>query len=122
MPLLSLSDLLETQSTLLQKEDDDRQVLEALASLSVDILRDTLLQWIGLKMPANWTFYELTLVPPAKCSDGVVRGLAEYIHFCGGREFPEYIAELQEKVDGVVFGYQWIGSTIRIVVSKADTP
>lgn len=120
-PLISLSDLLATANVVLQKEEEDRQTLLVLSSLSADILREKLLTWIGLKMPFQWTFYELSIVPPAKCSDGIVRALPEYIHFCSGREFPSFVAELQAKVDGVLFGYQLIDSTLRIVVSKADT-
>ena len=121
-PLLTLRDLLDTQSGLLQKEEEDRKTLLALSSLSLDKLRDTLLTWVSLQMPPMWTFYELSIVPPTTCSDGVSRGLADYIQFCSGRDFPSYIVDLQAKVGGVVFGYQSNGGRLRIVVSKADTP
>ena len=107
---------------LVRKEQEDKAHIEAIGALSVNVLRDLLMPWVAANMPDLWTLLEIDILVPTQCSDGVSRALPEYILFCTGYEFPDHVSALQQKLSGIVVGFQNLGSKIRIVVSKAALP
>lgn len=122
VPVLSLDDLLQDHSIRLQQEASDKATIESIGLMPLETLKTKLLTWVSLKMPAAYPVLDISLQPPSKCSDGLTRGLAEYIVFVTGRPFQDHVADLQQKVSGVSFGFQNLGSALRIVVSKAEAP
>ena len=99
-----------------QKEAADKSALDAIGGLS---LRGKLVTWATLGFPNAWTVHEVSVVPPAQCSDGVARDLAGYIQFVSGKTLAEHVATLQTRVTGITVSYAWTGSAILIVVTKA---
>lgn len=115
-PPLSIEDLMNDVAVLQQKEAADKSALDAIGGLS---LRGKLVTWATLGFPNAWTVHEVSVVPPAQCSDGVARDLAGYIQFVSGKTIGDHVAALQARVTGIVVSYAWTGASILIVVTKA---
>lgn len=119
MPI-TLSDIQSAQEVVLQKEATDKQLLDGIGSPNVDDLRIKLVQWALLGYPNAHKIMELKIVPPPVCSDGQIRGLADYIQFCSGKLIHEHVADLQSDLPDFSVGYVNTGSSVDIVVSKPE--
>ena len=113
---IAIEDLLNDVAVLQQKEAADKSLFDSIAGLS---LRPALVTWATLGFPNAWTVHEIAVQPPAHCSDGVVRDLADYIVFVSGKTIGDHVAALQARVTGIVVSYAWTGASILVVVSKA---
>lgn len=118
-PPLSIADLLSDQSVLEAKEQSDGQLFNAIGALTTDELKPTLLQWARIGFPNAFSVYQVSVQDPNLCSDGVSRGLADYIVFCSGKTIQDHVALLQEKLADIVVSFTYTGSMIHVVVSKA---
>jgi hypothetical protein len=118
-PPISLADILNSVELIRQKEADDKASLERIGSATYDSLRSMLVVWASRGFPSAYTLMEVAINPPALCSDGVHRGLADYIVFCSGKSIQDHVALLQEKLVDIVVSYANMGYAIAIVVSKA---
>ena len=118
-PPITLADILAATEVVSQKETQDRAALETIGSISFETLRTTLIQWATAGFPNASTLYVVPLTPPDLCSDGVKRGLADYITFLTGKTMPELIAPLQARCPDFVLSYATTGPEILIVVSRA---
>lgn len=115
-PPLSIEDLMNDVVVLQQKEAMDSAALNSIAGISI---REPLVTWATLGFPNAWSIHEVSVVPPARCSDGVARDLAGYIQFVSGKTIGDHVAALQARVTGIVVSYAWTGASILIVVTKA---
>lgn len=116
--ILSLDDLLNDQSVILQKEDQDKNAILAISNMTTSQVRPMLLQWATQGFPGLFEIYRLNVTPPSACSDGVIRNLPEYIEFCSGKQLHEHVNEFQKKLTNIQVGFANYGSYISIVVSK----
>lgn len=116
---IQISDLLNDVAVVLQKEAADKSTLDGIAGMSSDVLRQKLVVWATQGFPNAYTLMDLTVQPPAQCSDGVVRDLAGYISFVSGKTLAEHVAALQARMSGITASFAWTGYAILIVVSKA---
>ena len=119
IPPLSLTDILNSVEVLQQKEASDKALLEGIGGASAESLRPTLITWATRGLPNAYPLLEVVIQPPTQCSDGVVRGLADYIVFCSGQTIESQVALLQAKLTGMVVSYANLGHAIGIVVSTA---
>ena len=117
-PPISIDDLMNSVQMIAQKEADDKAALEAIGDVTVDQLRAKLVDWAMAKFPNNYEVHKVVIIPPAKCSDGVTRQLAEYIEFCSGKPFNDFVDLLRQKVVGITLGFANMGSHIAILASK----
>jgi hypothetical protein len=101
-----------------QKEAADKLLLEGIGAISHEDLKTKLLAWASSGFPNAYEIHQLVITPPARCSDGVVRGLSDYITHCSGKCITEHVAVLQSKVTGMNISFANMGSHIAIVVSK----
>ncbi len=120
IPLVTLTDILGATDVLQQKETTDKTMLEAIGTPNVDVLRSKLVQWALQGFPNVYILMELTIAPPATCSDGQTRSLAEYVEFCSGKPMYHHVSILQSQLPDFVIGFVNMGSSIQIVVSKKD--
>lgn len=118
-PQITLADILAATDLLVQKESQDTSALESIGSISFDTLRTTLIQWAKAGFPNAYTIYVVAITPPETCSDGVKRGLADYLAFLTGKTMTELIAPLQARCPDFVLSYATTGPEILIVVSRA---
>jgi hypothetical protein len=116
---VAIEDLLNDVFVIQQKESSDKASLLGVSNLSAASLRPMLVSWAGQGFPNAYPILDLSIQPPAKCSDGVARSLADYIEFVSGKSLAEHVAVLQSRMTGIVVSYAWTGQTILIVVSKA---
>jgi hypothetical protein len=116
---LTLAEILATQEVLAKRESDDKAKLEAIGQISIDTLRPKLISWAVAGFPNNYVIHELSIVPPACCSDGVSRGLADYIVFCSEKTLAEHVAALQTTLPDITVTFTFSDPVISIVVIKA---
>ena len=118
-PPIQISDLLNDVAVVQQKEADDKSVLDGISGISSDGLRQKLVVWATQGFPNAYTLMEISIQPPAQCSDGVARDLAGYIAFVSGKTIADHVAALQARMSGITASFAWNGTSILIVVSKA---
>ena len=116
---ISITDILNDVAIIQQKEAADKGTLDSIGAETHDSLRSKLVTWATLGFPNAYTLMEVSVTPPAQCSDGVARGLADYIVFCSGKTIQEHVALLQAKLDGITVSFANLGYAIAVVVSKA---
>jgi hypothetical protein len=115
---ITIDDLLNSVEIVKQKETEDKVLLEGIGTISHEQLKTKLLAWASAGFPNAYEVHRVTINPPAQCSDGVVRGLSDYIVYCSGKTMPEHVAVLQSKVTGMAISFANMGGYIAIVVSK----
>ena len=118
---LTLADILNAAEVVAQKELADKARLEAIGGITVETLRTALVHWGVLGFPNAWVLHSSTITPPQVCSDGVTRGLEDYIVFCSGKTIAEHVAVLQEKVASseITLGFANISGMIAVTVMRA---
>ena len=119
-PVITLADILNATELVQQKEVADKALLESIGNVTFESLRSKLIQWGVLGFPNAYTLMEVSVSPPQTCSDGVVRGLADYIVFCSGKTINEHVDVLQQKLPDMNVSFANMGGNIAIVVSKKD--
>jgi len=119
-PPITIDDLLSSVEVLTQKENEDKALLEGIGNMSHDTLKNKLLSWATAGFPNVYEITRVTINPPALCSDGVNRNLADYIVFCSGKTINEHVEVLASKVTGMNITFANMGSYIAIVVSKVQ--
>jgi hypothetical protein len=115
---ISLDDILNSVELLRQKEADDKGKLESIGTTSAESLRPALIAWATRGLPNAYPILEVSIQPPAQCSDGGVRSLTDYIAFCSGQTMESLVSQLQAKLTGMVVSFANLGHAIAIVVSK----
>lgn len=115
--VLSLDDLMNAQEIVVAKEQSDKLLLDQIGSQHVSALKSKLVEWVGRGKPHAYPILTLSIQPPAKCSDGVQRNLAEYITFCSGKSIEQHVGLLQAKLSGMSVSFANMGGQVAIVVS-----
>ena len=115
---ITIDDLLNSVEVVTQKETQDKAALESIGNMSHDELKTKLLSWATAGFPNVYEVHRVSITPPAICSDGVTRGLADYIVYCSGKTITEHVNLLSSKVTGMVISFANMGTCIAIVVSK----
>ena len=117
-PKITVADILASQEVLVQTEATHKALVDGISQMDITSLRNKLVLWGTLGFPNVYVIHEVAILPPACCSDGVSRDLANYITFCSGKTIQEHIASLQELVADIDVSFSYTGTTIQIVVSK----
>jgi hypothetical protein len=118
-PVITLDDIMSSIEVVTQKELADKNTLESIGNIGFEDLKNKLLVWGTSGFPNVYEIYKITIVPPTTCSDGVKRGLTDYIQFCSGKSIQEHVAALQQRVQDIVVTFANMGSYIAVVVSRA---
>jgi hypothetical protein len=118
--VLRLDDLLSHTDVLLQKEATDAAALAAIGNPDLSALRSRLVAWAVSGFAGSVPVCEVYLNPPAVCSDGVSRELADYIQFVSGKTIYEHLGVLGEKLPDFRVAFVYMGSSIQFMVSKAS--
>ncbi len=116
---ISLADILNDIQVIQQKEAADKAALDSIGNSTAESLRPKLIAWALAGFPNAYTLLEVSVTPPAQCSDGVTRNLTDYITFCSGKTIQEHVALLQTKLADMTVSFANVGYAIAIVVSKA---
>lgn len=116
--VLTLADLLNDQSVVQAKEQADKALLDSIGTQSVSSLRPKLLEWVLKGCPSAFPLLSLDVKPPAFCSDGEVRDLADYIQFCSGKTIEDHVGILQAKLPDIRLSFANIQGILTVVVVR----
>jgi hypothetical protein len=119
-PVITLADIMNATELVQQKETADKSLLESIGNVSFESLRSKLIQWASTGFPNAYQLMSISISPPQVCSDGITRGLPDYIVFCSGKTINEHVDLLQEKLPDMTVSFANMGGSIAIVVSKKD--
>jgi hypothetical protein len=114
--ILTLDDLMNEQAVITAKEQADKTLLETIGTQSVTSLRPKLVEWVLKGKPSAFPLLGLDIRPPSRCSDGEVRGLADYITFCSGKTLDEHVGLLQAKLPDIRVSYANVNGITTIMV------
>ena len=117
--VITLSDLMNSLEAINQKEGADRASTVSFLSQTTSSLREPLVQWAGLGFPNAYILMTVELSPPSKCSDGVVRNMAEYIVFLTGKTIQDWFVDMNTKVSGLRLEPSLPNGSIQIWVYKS---
>jgi hypothetical protein len=117
--ILTFADLMNEHDIVVQKEAADKALLESIGVQRVETLKPKLVEWVMKGCPNAYPIFSVNIQPPAKCSDGVVRNLPDYIEFCSGKTFDEHVGLLRPKLPDLNVSFANFGGVPTIVVSKA---
>ena len=120
LPTLTLADILSSRDVLLQQEADDKRNIESFGQFGLEDLRTKLVAWALTGFTNNYSIRTLSVTAPPVCSDGVVRGLSDYIEFCSGKPLIAHLADLQKMLPDIQVGFTLVGSVIHLVVLRSN--
>jgi hypothetical protein len=118
LDIISIDELLNSQSVILQKESDDTARLNTFFSPTMDSLRATLLAWASKGFPSLEKIGTLLLDPPDICSDGQTRSLPFYIEYVLQTTIASKLDGINAKTQGMTFTYSWVDKSITLHVSR----
>jgi hypothetical protein len=116
--LIDIAELLSSHAGIKQQEVVDRSTLSVLLNPSRESIRASMFQWAELGFPPIYILQQLSVTPPAVCSDGVSRSLYDYITYLLGQDMGAINASIQALCVGVLISYSFQGNTVRIHVSR----
>ena len=117
--LLTLEQLMSTQTAAAQQESHDRTELQAIVTPNMGQLNPLFIQWATAGFPENYTLLSFTITPPSPCSDGTTRNVYNYISYLIGKDLGETVTKFDGFFDGMTIAYNITGSAFTLVVSKS---
>lgn len=117
--LIDIAELLSSHAGIKQQEITDRSTLSVLLNPSRESIRASMFQWAELGFPPIYILQQLSVTPPAVCSDGVSRSLYDYVTYLLGQDMGAINASIQALCVGVLISYSFQGNTVRIHVSRS---
>jgi hypothetical protein len=118
LDVISIADLLNEQSIILQKEEADVNRLNAFFAPTMDSLRAALLAWATKNFPPVEKIGTLVLDPPDLCSDGEKRTLPYYIEYILKDSITNKLNGLNAKTQGMSFTFSWVEKSISLYVTR----
>ena len=118
-PLVAdINELLASYGAIKNQEATDKATLIVLINETRDTLRPPLFTWAAMGFPAIYVLQEFSISPPPICSDGVSRGIVDYVGYVLGQDMGQVIATIQSLCVGVTISYSFLGNVLRIHVTK----
>jgi hypothetical protein len=117
--VLTFSDIENDYAVLLAKEQADGDAIRSLGTVSVLGLKPLFVEWYSKGCPPSYPVYRVSVTPPSRCSDGVVRTLSDYIEFCSGTTLQDQVALFQAKLPDIRVSFANIQGQVALIVSKA---
>jgi hypothetical protein len=118
--LLTLEQLMSTQTAATQQEGNDRTELQAIVTPSMGQLNPLFIRWATAGFPENYTLLSFTINPPSPCSDGTTRSVYEYISYLIGTDLGDAVTRFDGFFQGMTIAYNITGSAFTLVVSKSS--
>ena len=117
--ILSLDDLLNTVDYELQKEIDDKVIVNSFMSPGYDVLKTMLKPWAKAGFPTSFLISSIELKVPPVCADGVSRSLSFYFEYLLGVSITTALQNMAANTTGMSFSYSHNGSnTINLHITK----
>lgn len=116
--IATLEELMTSHAATINKEGEDKTLLQCLLNPGASDFRPELFQWAAAGFPAIYVVKTFSLAPPSICSDGVARSVYEYVEYLLGVTHGVFLDTLMSRVTGIEFSYSYQGDSLRIHVSK----
>lgn len=117
--VIRLDDILGVVDVQKRREDEDATRLQQIASPNLVDIRNRLVQWGTGGFVGSCVLFSITIVAPERCSDGVVRTLAEYIQFVSGKTIYEHLELLRLRLPDFVVSFVYLaGGVIEFRASR----
>lgn len=117
-PVIRLSDILVEQTSILEREGNDRTKLNALVTPDLISIRAKLIAWASRGFPSNCDLVVFSMTPPNPCSDGASRNIYQYIEFLSGKTIEQHLGPIQAMLPDFVAAYYYDGTAMRVGVAK----
>lgn len=118
--LITLDELLNSRDVMMARETSDRQMIQYVENPDPVMLKRKLLEWAAAGFPDAFPVFTVSISPPEVCSDGVARGLYDYIQFVSGQSLADKMKALEAKLKGISVVNSFSGGTITIHVMKSS--
>jgi hypothetical protein len=115
---ISLAEILAEAEVTKQKEQLDKALLDSILSVSVLDVKPKLIDWALKGYPNSYSIYEVTVVPPPLCSDGVQRNFMRYVEYLLQKTLYDHMMLLQPRFIDITLVYVIYENTIQIGVVK----
>lgn len=116
--LFDIAELVTEHDRLLQKEAADRAIVDTIEFPDTIALKARLVEWANNRFADGFSIFSITIDPPMVCSDGINRGLFEYIAYLAGVPIGEKMARLSAKLKGMYLQCSYSGNTVTFHVFK----
>jgi hypothetical protein len=116
--LFSVSELLSEYDLVVQKEANDKSIVDAIEFPDVAEMRAKLIERARRGFPDISPLFSITVSPPSKCSDGISRNLFDYIQYICGEGIEAKMTRLSAKLDGMLITCSYSGNRITFHVTK----
>lgn len=120
--LFTLDDLVSEHDLLLKKEAEDRALVDGIESPNPITLKAKLIEWAKQGFPDGFSVFSIEVNPPSVCSDGVSRGLFDYIAYVAGMSIADKMARLTAKLQGMYILCSYSGNTVTFHVFRGTQP
>ena len=118
--LFDIDALVTEHDRLLQKEADDRALVDTIEFPDTEMLRGKLVEWANNGFADGFAIFSITLDVPMICSDGVHRSLFEYIAYLAGVPVGDKMERLTTKLKGMYVQCSYSGNTVTFHVFKCS--
>lgn len=116
--IVSLDDILADVDVIRKKEADDKALIESIGNLSTSYIREKVKLWALAKFPDLFRFYQITILLPTICSDGVTRNTQDYVQFLTSMSVQEHVDKLRAKIQGFRIEFAYMGNEIVLFFFK----
>jgi len=117
--IATLDELMASHAAIVAKENTDKQTLSVLNSNLRDLFRAPLFQWAAAGFPDIYIVKTFTILPPPICSDGVTRGMYEYINYCLDSNLDTIMDNIRLRLTGITLSTSIADDILRFHVSKS---
>ena len=122
--VISIDDIMNSQKALLATEIQNKTTL---TSMDFNALKTNLYTWASLGFPDSFLAFTFTIVSPTmingncSCSDGVARGIWDYVPFCLGTSIQTLVDGYQAQIQGINLSFSLSASpyVLNLHVTKA---
>jgi hypothetical protein len=116
---ISLTDIQNDRDVIFQREQTMKTVLtDALLNWSVSSIKPKLVEWALQGYPVNYEIVRVDVDLLPVCSDGVSRGIHQFVEYCIGCTLSDVITKFYSKLSGFSIAYTYTSNSISICVIK----
>ena len=116
--IITLDDILADVDIIRKKESEDKALIESIGNLSTNYIRQKVKLWALSNLPDLFRFYQVTIVLPTVCSDGVARNIQDYTHFLTSMSLNDHVDKLRAKIQGFRIEVACMGNDIALFLFK----
>jgi hypothetical protein len=116
--IITLDDILADVDIIRKKESEDKALIESIGNLSTNYIREKVKLWALSNLPDLFRFYQITIILPTVCSDGITRNIQDYTQFLTSMTLNDHVDKLRAKIHGFRIEVACMGNDIALFLFK----